>query len=468
MDHKQQIAAYFEAHREELLRDAAELIRIPSEKGEPKPGMPFGESPAKALDAAERMAGNMGFSVRNYDHYVLAVDLNDRPRQLDILAHLDVVPAGSGWTVTRPFEPLVKDGKLYGRGAADDKGPAVAALYAMKAVRDLGVPLKKSARLVLGSDEECGSADMKHYYEAEPEAPMTFSPDAEFPVVNIEKGRYSTWVRASWAEDAALPRILSVRGGVKSNVVPDTAEAVVEGLPAAELSGCARVASARTGVRFLVREENGKAVVEAHGICAHASTPGDGNNAVTGLIDLLCGIPFADSEGFRRLRAVNRLFPHGDWKGTAAGVAMKDAISGELTMSLNLFDCRTTGLKGYFDGRTPVSATDRNLKDAFCARARLLGLEPDGEGVSPAHHVPADTPFVRTLLKCYEQYTGRKGRCLAIGGGTYAHRLKNGVAFGCSMPGTDNRMHAADEYAVVDDLLVSAKIFTQAIIDLCS
>lgn len=465
---QKKIEAYFEAHRGEFLRDAAELIRIPSEKGEPQPGMPFGKFPAQALDAAGRMAEGMGFSVRNYDHYALAVDLNDFPRQLDILAHLDVVPAGNGWSVTQPFEPLVKDGRLYGRGSADDKGPAVAALYAMKAVRDLRVPLRKSARLVLGSDEECGSADMKHYYAAEPEAPMTFSPDADFPVVNIEKGRYSTWVRASWAEDAALPRILSVRGGVKSNVVPDTAEAVVQGISASELSGYASAASARTGVRFFAREEQGSTVLTAQGICAHASTPGDGNNAVTGLIDLLCGVPFADSEGFRRLCAVNRLFPHGDWKGEAAGVAMSDEVSGALTMSLNLFEYRVTGLQGYFDGRTPVSATDGNLRDVFCARAKALGLTPDDEGVSPAHHVPGDTPFVRTLLKCYEQYSGRKGECLAIGGGTYAHRLKNGVAFGCSMPGTDNRMHAADEYAVVADLLMSAEIFAQAMIDLCS
>lgn len=468
MDQKK-IEAYFEEHREEMLRDISELVRIPSEKGESKPGMPFGEFPAKALDAAVKLAERHGFSVRDYDHYAVAVNLNDCPRQLDILAHLDVVPAGNGWTVTEPFEPLIQDGKLYGRGTADDKGPAVAALYAMRAVRDLQVPLTKNARLVLGSDEECGSADMKHYYSLEQEAPMTFSPDADFPVVNIEKGRYSTCVRASWAEDARLPRILSVSGGVKSNVVPDTAQAVLEGLTASELSVYVREAEARTGIRFLLREENNQVVLEAHGTCAHASTPGEGNNAVTGLIDLLAGIPFADSESFRRLCAVKKLFPHGDWKGTAAGVAMKDEISGELTMSLNLFHYGAAdGLKGYFDGRTPVSATDRNLRDVFCAFARSLGLVPDDEGVSPAHHVPADTPFVQTLLKCYEQYSGQKGKCLAIGGGTYAHHLKNGVGFGCCLPGTDNHMHGADEYAVIDELLLGAKIFTQVIIDLCS
>jgi succinyl-diaminopimelate desuccinylase len=297
---------------------------------------------------------------------------------------------------------------------------------------------------------------------------MTFSPDAAFPVINIEKGRYSIWVKAGWKENFELPRIVSVHGGVKSNVVPDTAEAVVEGLSVQELSVYTAAATVRTGVSFLLKENNGKVAVEAHGVCAHASTPGDGNNAITGLIDLLVGIPFAKSEGFEKLCAVNQLFPHDDWLGKACGVAMKDEVSGSLTMSLNLFEYELTSLKGYFDGRTPVCATNENLKDIFYAKAAALGLTPDNDGVSPAHYVPNNTPFIQTLLKCYEQYSGRKGECIAIGGGTYTHRLKNGVGFGCSMPETDNHMHGADEYAIIDELLLGAKIFTQAIIDLCS
>ena len=164
--------AYFEAHREEMIRDICRLVKIPSQRGEAKPGAPFGEGPVKALEEAMAMAREIGLKVTNYDNYVCAADLNDAPTELDVLAHLDVVPVSDSWRVTKPFEPLVKDGRIYGRGTADDKGPAVAALYAVKALKDLGIPLSKNVRLILGTDEECGSSDIAHYYDIEEEAPM--------------------------------------------------------------------------------------------------------------------------------------------------------------------------------------------------------------------------------------------------------------------------------------------------------
>ena len=125
-----------------------------------------------------------------YADRVIAADMNRGERCLDILAHMDVVAPGDGWTKTAPFEPIVEDGMIIGRGSSDDKGPAVAALYAMRAVKELGLPVTKNCRLVLGSDEECGSSDIPYYYAVEPEAPMTFSPDAEFPLINVEKGQF--------------------------------------------------------------------------------------------------------------------------------------------------------------------------------------------------------------------------------------------------------------------------------------
>lgn len=146
------VTAYVAAHKEELIADICRMVRIRSDRGEAKPSMPYGEGPARALRELLELAGKMGFHTQNVDNYVGTVDFGTGERQLAILAHLDVVPAGSGWKVTQPFEPLLRDGRLYGRGTADDKGPAVAALYAMKAVKDLGIPLAKNVRLIVGTD----------------------------------------------------------------------------------------------------------------------------------------------------------------------------------------------------------------------------------------------------------------------------------------------------------------------------
>ncbi len=161
---KEIIEKYFEKNRDFMVEDIAKLVRIKSDKQEAKEGKPFGEGPAEVLAVALEIASKMGFKTHNYDNYAGAIDLNDHERKLDILAHLDVVPAGNGWSITEPFEPLVRDGRIYGRGTTDDKGPAVAALYAMKAVKDLNIPIKAGVRLILGTDEECGSSDIRYYY----------------------------------------------------------------------------------------------------------------------------------------------------------------------------------------------------------------------------------------------------------------------------------------------------------------
>ena len=427
--YKKQIEEYFNLHKDEMLEDICKIIRIKSDRQEPKEGVPFGEGVVKVLKEALDIASNMGFATNNYDNYVGTVDFNDKEKALDILAHLDVVPAGDEWTVTEPYEPIIKDGKLYGRGSADDKGPAIVALYALKAVKDLNIPLNKNVRLILGTDEECGSSDIEYYYKIEKEAPMTFSPDADFPVINVEKGGLKANFIADFKEDRTLPRIISVNSGVKVNVIPDKAIAVIEG--------------------------------------AHAAYPEGGNNALTGILTLLSSMPFADSEGFEKLCGINKLLPHGDYKGEAIGVKMADEVSGELTLSFTIFEYTTTGLKGTFDCRAPLCANDENLRDVVAKNLNNIGVILEPCNVFEGHYVDENSDFVQTLLRCYEMYSGKKGECIAIGGGTYVHHIKNGVAFGCTMPGTDNNMHGNDEFAVIDELILSAKIFTQAIIELC-
>ncbi len=465
--YQKKIEEFIDAHRQEMVDDICRLCRINSERSGYQEGMPYGKGASMALSEALGLAERYGFAIHNYDNYVGTADLNDKEKQLDILAHLDVVPAGDGWSVTGPFEPLEKDGKIYGRGTADDKGPAVAALYAMRAVKELGLPVSKNARLVLGTDEECGSSDLRHYYKVEEEAPMSFSPDAEFPVVNVEKGRLQGHFTAEFEASEALPRVCSVKGGTKINVVPGKAMAVIEGLDDDLVRGEGKKVESETGVSFAIKGMNETLEITAEGAGSHACEPQEGKNAVTALLLLLTRLPFADCGQIRAIRSLTELFPYDDTAGRALGIAMEDEISGTLTLAFSMLEITGDSLDANFDSRCPVCANEENVLKPVRERLSAHGFTLVTPAMEPPHHVDGESHFVKTLLKAYERYTGRKGSCGYMGGGTYVHNLKNGVAFGAAMPGTDNRMHGADEFAVVEDLLTSAKIFAQVIVDLC-
>lgn len=468
MNYRKEIEEFIETHKAEMLEDICTLCRINSEKMPYVEGKPFGEGTFQALQAALAMAEGYGFTITNYDNYVGTADLNDKERQLDILAHLDVVPAGEGWTQTEPFEPVVKDGKLFGRGTADDKGPAVAALYAMRAVKELGIPLSKNVRLILGTDEECGSSDIDYYYDKEKEAPMTFSPDAEFPVINIEKGRLEGHFNASFPASEAVPRLVKVEAGIKANVVPGKAKAVVEGVSVAVLEEIAGAVETETGISFSFEGNFPVIRITAQGEGAHASLPHEGKNALTGLLLLLTRLPLASCPQMDMVKALVELFPHGDTCGKAAGIAMEDELSGALTLAFSMLTVSSDSLEGVFDSRCPICSSEDSVLKVVKKNMADKGLTLENDTMVAPHHVDGESHFVKTLLAVYEEYTGLKGSCESTGGGTYVHHLENGVAFGAALPGTDNRMHGADEFAVVDELVVSAKIFAQAIVELCS
>jgi succinyl-diaminopimelate desuccinylase len=441
------------------------LVAVESVRGEPAPGQPFGPGPAAALAAGLSLAKEWGLTATNYENYVGAVDLNDRETRLHILCHLDVVGAGEGWD-TDPYTAVERDGLLYGRGTDDDKGPAAAVLLALTAVKELGIPLRYNARLLLGTDEESGSGDIAWYYARHPYAPFTFSPDGSFPVVNIEKGSYKPVFTRRWAAETVTPRVTAVRGGFRINVVPPEAAAVVAGLGAAELAPRAARAEERLGVRIALTDGPAGTEVAVHGVSAHASTPEEGNNALTALLAFLAELPLADCDSTRTIRSLVALFPHGDWNGTALGVDQEDGLSGRLTLALSLFTLEAEGCSSQFDSRVPLCATAENCKQVADQALTGAGFAVAGEMDAP-HHTPADLPFVQTLLDCYEHYTGRKGECLSMGGGTYVHDIPNGVAFGCGMPGFRSNLHGPNERVCIKDLLTAALIFAQCIVELC-
>ena len=470
MNYQDKIEAYWNdpARERELVALIARLVAVKSVKGEAEPGKPFGPGPYAALEEALRACTELGFATEDYDHYVGLCDLNDKATRLHILGHLDVVGEGKGWD-TDPYTCVEKDGMLYGRGVSDDKGPVACALLAMKAVRDLGLPVSANAKLILGTDEESGSEDIAYYYSKEPFAPCAFTPDADFPVINVEKGHYHPDFGSQWEKSDAKPRVAAMTGGFRQNVVPPEAEAMVLGLYDRDVQPvCDRVAQA-TGAVFTVNGSASGCHIHCAGKNAHAASPDDGVNAIAALLEVLGRLPLADCGSTQAVQALHGLFPYGDNRGKALGIAQADAESGELTLNLALITLTDTGFTAKFDVRFPLCANEKNCKGAceasFARHGISVTADPD---MTTVHCVPADSELVQTLLGCYSAYTGVKDpQPIAIGGGTYVHDIPGGVAFGCDFPGFDPKMHAANEQASIANLILSCKIFTQAIAEIC-
>ena len=465
-EYQQKIFDYIDAHEDELVQDVIRLCRIDSVKAPYEEGKPYGDGPYQALMAAMHLCEHYGFRTTNYDNYVITADMNAGAPNLDILAHMDVVAAGDGWTVTKPFDPILKDGKIYGRGSSDDKGPALAALYAMRAVKELGLPVTKNCRLILGSNEECGSSDIAHYYAVEAEAPMTFSPDAEFPVTNVEKGQFRCDITAAFSKAEKGARLISFEGGTTTNIVPGKAEALVEGVDDDVIRKEADAVTEATGVKFVITGSQNGLRIHAEGHGAHASLPEGGKNAVLALLQLVNRLPLAKNHQTELLKKFGKFFPYGDHYGDALGIHIKDEISGSTTVSLNIMRVSETELYAKFDSRTSIAADEVNTVEKAKNELEKAGFGVEVHYVGP-HAVPADSPFIKTLLSSYETVTGLKGRCVAIGGGTYVHHLKNGVAFGAVGETTDTHMHGADEFMLVDELKQAAKVYALSIAELC-
>jgi len=456
---------WFDEHSDEMINDLAGIIAVNSVRSKSEKGAPYGVESRAVLTLAQTMLEKRGFEVNVFEDMMITAELGPTPPLLGILAHLDIVDAGEGWD-TDPLKLSIKDGKLYGRGVLDNKGPAVAAMYALYCARDIYPKLRNGVQLILGSGEETGFDDVAQYLKKNTPPPNVFTPDAEYPVVNIEKGRFVPFFGAKWEKDTTLPRVISITGGKTPNVVPNHAKAVIEGFSAEDAELFCREYSDKTGVIISAASDSNMINITAEGTAAHASLPERGNNAQTALLKMLAEMPFAKSCGFDYICALSRLFPHGDYHGTALGIDKSDDKTGRITVNFGVLRFTEFEFSGNFDSRTPACSDD-DLFGKTKAALEREGIDITYHDIKKCHHTPEETEFVQKLLNIYEEYTGQPGKCISMGGLTYVHDIPGGVAFGCVMPGEDNRAHGANEFVDLNQLVLSAKMFTQAIIDMC-
>ena len=453
-----ELRAYVAALKPRLIGCLRQNLRIPSVQGEAEEGAPYGAAVRESLEHVLKTAEALGFRTENVDGHLGWCEYGDGEEMVAVLGHLDVVPAGDGWSCD-PFGGELRDGKIWGRGATDDKGPAIAALYALAAIRDSGLPIRRRIRILFGCNEETGSADVKYYLAKGGEVPvMGFTPDGEYPVINGEKGIINTAFTRRFIQTGDI-RLLSIRGGTASNVVPDHACAKLA-CPKELAQRIARLCAPQ--VRFTATDFG--LFVEAEGVSAHGSTPAQGENAIGRLLLALDTLPLegelADAVHF----LASTLGMETD--GSSAGIALQDAVSGNLTLNLGVIEGREDHISVKINYRYPVTRDYAQCSPILGTKFAQAGFTLDAEVHKPKLFIPQDSPLVSTLLRVYREQTGLEGTPKCIGGGTYAKALPNIVAFGPIFPGEEVREHKPDEYITVDSLMKNAEIIAAAMYEM--
>ena len=452
---------WIDDHKEELIEALRANLSIASVKDteHASEGAPFGPMIRKALDDALARGKALGFDTVDYDGYCGAIDMAGGDEQLGVICHLDVVPEGTGWTYP-PYGGEIHDGKLYARGTMDDKGPAFAALYAMKAIKECGVPLRRSVRLILGCDEESGMSCLKHYNQVAKAPTLSFSPDAEYPVVNSEKMIFRTEYEKKF--DSAI----TLHAGTRRNVVPGEAVATV---PLA-LSRIVPIMEAfMEGSEFACSAEaidENSTKITMKGLAAHASEPEHGKNAMLAMLALLDKLPL-EGEDAHTVNALTNALKF-DCHGESIGIDSTDD-SGRLTTNVGVIEWDETGIKRLtMDIRAPITANGEliteKLRDAF-GRANMIETH---HGWSDGYYVSPESELVSKLIGVYNARFNADAKPMAIGGGTYARHLTNAVAFGTEREDEPACIHMADENIRIDHLIEDAKIMADAILALAA
>lgn len=452
---------YLDKTFSQLVADTQEFVSIESTLDDSTacPMAPFGTGIQKALEFILSKADSMGFPTQNLDGYAGYAQLGDSGDLVAVLAHVDVVPAAGKWSVP-PYSAQIIDNKLYGRGSVDDKGPAMACLYAMKAIKECRLPISKRARLLLGTDEETLARGIHHYLSKDETPAYGFSPDAEFPIIHAEKGT----IRFQYTLPGADEDILSVTAGTRLNVVPDFACAKLKRVTKEQIDACADALTLKADVSAYPCDD--AVTVEIRGCASHASYPEEGINAVQNLLLLLKSLyPDADTELKKALHKLSDVLKD-ETDGSSAGIACSDDVSGSLTLNTAILQIDNNESVCKFDIRYPVTHDGDALLQKLIQLGEHCGVHYELIQHKPPLYVEKDRPFIKALQDAYEECTGQKADCISIGGGTYCRYVKNTVSFGPVFPGQKELAHQADEFISLDDLKKISKIYAQAIYNL--
>lgn len=456
-----------EARKEELICELQELIQIESILDEDlaTEQFPFGPGPLAALTWLLEKGQQQGMTTKNIDNMAGHIEIGEGEDLLGVLCHVDVVPVGdvANWQYP-PFQGVIANGKLFGRGAIDDKGPTMAAWLAMKMIKDAGILLTKRVRMIIGSDEESGFRCVKRYFEKEEMPALGFAPDADFPLINAEKG-IAALVFNQKAKPQTDEQLVSFNAGKRSNMVPDLATAVVENVSDDFKSNFREYLQKNQYEGSLLIEGN-QYIITVKGKSAHAMEPEKGINAAV-LLATFLQLALTTKAGREFAMFIVDVFGV-NHLGSAIGLNFVDDISGETTLNAGVVTFNHEhGGEIIVSMRYSVTYPFEEKITATQEKLTKTDFTLDIQSDSKPHYVSAEDELVQTLEAVYRKYTGDNTTpLLSTGGGTYARVMKKGVAFGMLFPGEPDLAHQANEFVVVDNLVKAAAIYADAIVQL--
>lgn len=450
-------------YKEDVIKSIQEAVRIKSVQEPAKEGKPFGDGPAKALEYFLELGKEMGFETENFSNYAGHIDFGDGEEMLGILGHVDVVPEGDGWDYD-PYGGIIANGKLYGRGVLDDKGPSIVCLYAMKALKDSGVKLNKKIRMILGANEESGWECMKHYFGKlqMPQPTIAFTPDSGFPVTFAEKGILQLALEKKYENELDF----EICGGNAFNSVPDTTMAILPMSMRREIEE--KIGKFNEGKEYRIElvERGEKVGLISHGKAAHGAYPFKGYNSISALFSFLKELTIENKE----LKEIVEFF--GEYvkmetTGKSLGIDFSDEPSGNLTLNIGKIEFKNKSFMVGFDIRYPVTFDKEQVIEKIDPKAEKFGIEVAVRSAKGPLYVPKDSFLVKTLMEVYQDITGDyESQPVAIGGGTYARAVDNGVAFGALLKTQEDNMHQRNESLDIDKIDTWLKIYIEAIYNL--
>lgn len=453
-------------NKEEILKNLSTLVSCPSVRGEASKNAPFGEGTAKALETALEMSKKYNLETKNANWLYGTAKLvgkADSSKCIGIISHLDVVPAGNGWQ-SNPFEPKRTEKYLIGRGVMDDKSAAALGLAVMKFFSENNTEIDSSILLFFGCCEETGHEDIDAFVKNEPQPNFSLVPDTNFPVCHGEKGILGIFVQTS-----SMPSIINFFGGNAQNMVPDIAECHINFSQEALSS----LNSSKKSYHN-ISTENNIIKITAQGISKHAAMPEGSANAIARLCELLIDAKILQNKD--EISTINTIYEcASSIHGEPYGLNISDKPSGKLTMINGTAKMENGAIILGYNMRYPVTTNGAEHIKALEKYFTSKGMKIIKHSDNAPCYLPADDPRIQTLVKIYEDLTGKDGTPYTMGGGTYSRYMKNAIGFGlesCSMeqnpdfPDGHGGIHQPDEALNIEEFMQAIRIYIHTVYEL--